>query len=94
MQKKDSLEYFCWISSNRRKTNEPIRSISPEYWLSRKGQIWKANITIRGQKEQRFLCSVCRHTFTTIKGTLFYRLHEDAQTVLLVIAWLAYGYPL
>jgi transposase-like protein len=37
---------------------------------------------------------VCHATFSVTKGSLFYRLKTDAQTVMLVISLLAYGCPL
>jgi len=72
----------------------PQEAFCPNIDCPARGQIGKAYITIHSQKEQSFMCSVCQQTFTTTKGTLFYRLHEDARTVLVVIALLAYGCPL
>jgi transposase-like protein len=59
-----------------------------------RGQIGKGNISIHSQKEKRCICNVCEQTFTTTKGTIFYRLRTEPQTVLLVIALLAYGCPI
>jgi transposase-like protein len=59
-----------------------------------RGQIGKGNIGIRSQKEKRYICHVCEPTFTATKGTIFYRLRTEPQTVLLVIALLAYGCPI
>jgi transposase-like protein len=59
-----------------------------------RGQSEKGNIQIHSQQEKRYRCEVCGHTFTTSKGTLFYRLRTKAETVRLVIALLAYGCPL
>ena len=56
-----------------------------------RGQIGKGNITIHSQKDQRYICNECEQTFTTTKGTIFYRLHTEPKTVLLVIALLANG---
>ena len=56
-----------------------------------RGQIGKGNITIHSQKDQRYICNECEQTFTTTKGTIFYRLHTEPKTVMLVIALLAYG---
>ena len=59
-----------------------------------RGQIGKGNIRIHSQKEKRYICDVCEQTFTATKGTIFYRLRTEPQTVLLVIALLAYGCPI
>jgi len=48
---------------------------------------------IHSQKEQRFICKVCRKTFSATKGTVFYRLRHSVQTVVLVLTLLAYGCP-
>jgi transposase-like protein len=58
-----------------------------------RGQSGKGNIQIHSQQEQRYRCEVCEHTFTATKGTIFYRLRTNAETVMLVIALLAYGCP-
>ncbi len=72
----------------------PQTTFCPNIDCPARGQTGKGNIRMHSQKEQRFICQVCGHTFTTSKGTLFYRLRTDGQTVLLVIALLAYGCPL
>lgn len=59
-----------------------------------RGQIGKGNISIHSQKEKRYICDVCGETFTTTKGTIFYRLRTEPKTVLLVIGLLAYGCPI
>jgi transposase-like protein len=58
-----------------------------------RGQTGKENIHIHSLKDQRCLCDVCGQTFTTTKGTIFYRLHTDPQIVMCVIVLLAYGCP-
>jgi len=59
-----------------------------------RGQSGKGNIRVHSQKGNRFICEVCQGTFTTSKGTIFYRLRHDPKTVLCVIVLLAYGCPL
>lgn len=59
-----------------------------------RGQVGKGNIGIHSQKEQRFICTTCQQTFTTTKGTIFYRLRTNPVTVMLVVTLLAYGCPL
>jgi len=58
-----------------------------------RGQVGKSNIGIHDQKKKRYICHVCKRTFSASKGTLFYRLRREPKTVLLVIALLVYGCP-
>jgi transposase-like protein len=59
-----------------------------------RGQAGKGNIHVHSQKDKRYICDVCQDTFVTSKGTIFYRLRHDPQTVLRVIILLANGCPL
>jgi len=59
-----------------------------------RGQTGKGNIHVHSQKDQRWICDVCQNTFTTSKGTIFYRLRHDPKIVMYVIILLAYGCPL
>jgi transposase-like protein len=72
----------------------PQEQFCPNIDCPARGQIGKGNIGIHSQKEQRYICYACQHSFTTRKGTLFYRLHHEPQLVLLVVALLVYGCPL
>ena len=59
-----------------------------------RGQTNKGNIHGYMQKEHRYQCDVCKQTFTTTKGTIFYRLRTNPATVIIVITLLAYGCPI
>jgi transposase-like protein len=59
-----------------------------------RGQVGKGNIGVHSQAEKRYICHECEQTFADTKGTIFYRLRTDAQTVMLVITLLAWGCPL
>jgi transposase-like protein len=59
-----------------------------------RGVVGKGNIGVHSQQQKRYICHVCQQTFSVSKGTLFYRLHTDPKTVLLVIALLVYGCPI
>jgi transposase-like protein len=65
----------------------------PNWDCPARGQSRQGNIGIHSQKEQRFICKVCRQTFSTTKGTVFYRLRHSAETVVLVVTLLAHGCP-
>ena len=58
-----------------------------------KGQQGRGNIRVHSQQAERCICTVCNVTFSTSKGTIFYRLRTDGQIVLLVLTLLAYGCP-
>jgi len=72
----------------------PHEIFCPNIDCPARGQIGKGNICVHSQKEKRYMCAVCDETFTTTKGTIFYRLRTEPKTVLLVIALLAYGCPI
>jgi transposase-like protein len=59
-----------------------------------RGQSGKGNIQVHSQKDQRCLCQVCGQTFTTTKGTIFYRLRPASELVIQVLVLLAYGCPI
>lgn len=59
-----------------------------------RGQRGRGNLSVHSLKEKRCYCAVCDKTFSVSKGSILYRLKTDPQTVLLVIALLAYGCPL
>jgi transposase-like protein len=71
----------------------PQSIFCPNIECPARGRSGKGNIQIHSQQEQRYRCEVCGQTFTASKGTLFYRLRTSAETVMLVIALLAYGCP-
>jgi hypothetical protein len=66
----------------------------PNPACSARGQSGQGNLGIHSRKEQRFICTLCGKTFTTTKGTAFYRLRTPAETVSLVLTLLAHGCPL
>jgi transposase-like protein len=71
----------------------PQELFCPNMDCPARGQIGKGNIQVHSQKEQRWICDVCQRTFTTSKGTIFYRLRSDPVIVMYVIILLAYGCP-
>jgi transposase-like protein len=66
----------------------------PNITCPARGAVGKGNIGVHSEKTKRYICHVCKQTFSASKGTLFYRLRTDPQTVLLVIALLVYGCPI
>jgi transposase-like protein len=71
----------------------PQRTFCPNSDCPARGQQGKENITVHSQVEKRYICSVCRQTFSTTKGTLFYRLRTSPEIVMQVVTLQAYGCP-
>jgi transposase-like protein len=71
----------------------PTTTCCPHQHCPARGQTGQGNIGIHSQKEQRFICHACHKTFSTTKGTVFYRLRTAAETVSLVVTLLAPGCP-
>jgi len=72
----------------------PQNVFCPNLDCPARGQLGKGNIGVQSQQEKRYICHECGQTFSATKGSIFYWLHTDPQTVLLVIALLVYGCPL
>lgn len=72
---------------------DPTTVFCPNLVCPARGQSGQGNIGIHSRKERRFLCTVCRKTFSVTKGTALYRLRTSAETVSLVITLLAHGCP-
>jgi transposase-like protein len=73
---------------------DPATTFCPNPACPARGQTGHGNIGIHARKDQRFLCTQCRTTFTTPKGTAVYRLRTPAETVSLVRTLWAHGGPL
>lgn len=73
---------------------DPTRTFCPNLACAARGQTGQGNIGIHSRKEQRFICTECRKTFTATKGTAFSRLRTAAETVSLVVTLMAHGCPL
>jgi transposase-like protein len=72
----------------------PQAVFCPNIECHARAQTGKGNIGVHSHVEKRYICHECKQTFTDTKGTIFYRLHTDPQTVILVITLLAWGCPL
>ena len=72
---------------------DPATTFCPRLACPARGQTGQGNIGIHSRKDKRFLCTVCHKTFSTTKGTAFYRLRTAAETVTLVVTLLAHGCP-
>ena len=81
-------------SQERRILMDPASTFCPHLACPARGQTGQGNIGIHSRKDQRFLCTECRKTFTATKGTALYRLRTSAETVSLVVTLMAHGCPL
>jgi transposase-like protein len=72
----------------------PHEIFCPNITCPARGQTGKGNITVHSRKDQRYICAVCQETFTTTKGTIFYRLRTTPETVIRVLVLLANGCPI
>ena len=59
-----------------------------------RGKLGLGNIGVHSLKQSRYICHVCKKTFTDTKGTVFYRLRHSAEFVTLIVTLLAYGCPI
>lgn len=58
-----------------------------------KGQKGEGNIRIHSRKEKRYICTLCKKSFSATKGTPFYRLRHEEEFFLMVVTLLAFGCP-
>jgi transposase-like protein/IS1 family transposase len=72
----------------------PTTVFCPNLACPARGQTGQGNIGLHSRREQRFICTECQQTFTTTKGTAFYRLRTSAETVTRVVTLMAHGCPL
>ena len=73
---------------------DPTTVCCPSLACPARGQTGQGNIGIHSQQEKRFICTACRTTFATTKGTALYRLRTAADMVSLVVTLMAHGCPL
>src|SRR5712691_3027663 len=60
-------------NQERRIVMDPTTVFCPNLACPARGQTGQGNIGIHSQKEKRFICTACRKTFATTKGTVLYR---------------------
>src|SRR5262245_42375197 len=72
---------------------DPTQAFCPHAGCPARGQTGKGNITLHSQKEQRYRCTVCRHTFSARAGTPFYRRRTEEEVLTLVVTLVVHGCP-
>lgn len=71
----------------------PKHVFCPNMDCPARGQKGRGNIGVHDWDEERYICHVCKDTFTATKGTPFAGLKTKATTVQLVVTLMAYGCP-
>jgi transposase-like protein len=77
----------------RRPILDPTTTFCPNGHCPARGPTGQGPIGIPSRKAQRFLCHACHKTVSATTGTVFYRLPTSAETVVIVVPWLAHGCP-
>src|SRR5262245_14432269 len=72
---------------------DPTTVCCPNRHCPARGQTGRGNIGLHAPKAQRCICHECPKTFSATTGTVFDRLRTAAETVSLVVTWLAHGCP-
>ena len=71
----------------------PSDMFCPQASCPMRGQRGQGNLVPHSQKERRYRCLVCGHTFAETQGTPFYRLRTEEAVVTRVVTLLAHGCP-
>lgn len=71
----------------------PQTAFCPNQDCPARGRTNEANIAVHSIKQRLLICRICGKVFSERKGTPFYRLRTDEQTVTCVITLLAFGCP-
>ncbi len=72
---------------------DPTTVFCPKGDCHARGQIGQGNIGVHTRKDRRCICQEYHKTFSATKGTVFYRRHTAAETVVIVVTLLAHGCP-
>lgn len=72
---------------------DPQGVFCPNMACLARGQTGKGNMAVHSQKEERYICHQCGHTFVARKGTPLYRLHHEVNLFVIVVTLLAFGCP-
>ena len=73
---------------------DPTTVFCPKGDCHARGQIGQGNIGVHTRKDRRCICQEYHKTFSATKGTVFYRRHTAAETVVIVVTLRAHGCPL
>ncbi len=65
----------------------------PNEACSARGQKGQGNIIIHDRKRQRYRCKVCKHTWSSRRGTMLEGLRKPMDLIVIVVTLLMYGCP-
>lgn len=65
----------------------------PNSACSARGQKAQGNILIHDRKRQRYRCKVCKHTWSSRRGTMLEGLRKPRDLIVIVVTLLSYGCP-
>src|SRR5271154_1576820 len=71
----------------------PQHVFCPNLDCESRGLVGAGNIGIKSQKERRYLCKTCAHSFAATKGTPLFDLKKPQTLFILVVTLLAQGCP-
>ena len=72
----------------------PEKAFCPNLACPARGQVAEGNLGVHSKKERRYICHVCRKTFSATTGTVFYRRQKAVELMVVVVTLLAHGCPI
>jgi len=69
------------------------KQFCPNEACSARGQKAQGNIIIHDRKRQRYRCKVCKHTWSSRRGTMLEGLRKPMDLIVIVVTLLMYGCP-
>jgi hypothetical protein len=73
---------------------DPTTVCCPHGHCHARGHTGMGNLGLHARKAPRFLGHAWQKTFSARQGTVFSRRRPSAETVVIVVTWLAHGCPL
>src|SRR5437588_4653292 len=72
---------------------EPSEQFCPNPACCARGQTRQGNIRVHDRQRQRYRCTICKHTFSARRGTMFEGLRTAPELIVIVVTLLAFGCP-
>jgi transposase-like protein len=69
------------------------KQFCPNEACSARGQKAQGNISIHDRQRQRYRCKVCKHTWSSRRGTMLEGLRKPRELIVIVVTLLSYGCP-
>src|SRR5260370_16539644 len=84
---------MLWSMKTNTGSMDTSNQFCPNEACSARGKMGQGNITIHDRKRQRYRCTICKHTFSARRGTMFEGLRTSTELVVIVVTLLAFGCP-